>query len=58
MGADYDEGYAFGKNAAAAFNALYEERAYERGHGGYSGSFAEKPGMITFGKLPARVTGP
>lgn len=56
MGADTDTGYAIGKDLASAFQDLIDERAYYYGHGGYTGTFAETPGAIYVGQLPARVT--
>lgn len=56
MGADFDQGIAIGKTLDEAFHELHEERAWEYGHGGYTGTFAETPGAIEVGKLPARVT--
>jgi len=56
MGADIDEGLAIGKTLRQAFQALSEQRAWDRGHGGYTGSFAETPGATLVGELPARVT--
>ena len=37
---------ARGKNAKAAFNTAVEDARYEHGHGGYTGSIAEKSGFV------------
>jgi hypothetical protein len=42
MGAEQFTCYASGKNAKAAFNAATEDAAWECGHGGYTGTIAEK----------------
>ena len=42
MGADYFESYVTAKNAAEAFSEAREEALYMHGHGGYSGTIAEK----------------
>ena len=36
---------SYGKTPEQAFNAAYEQACYEFGHGGYTGSIAEKPGF-------------
>ena len=54
MGAEvfYDEGY--GNSAREVFNVLVEDACYEYGHGGYSGTIAEKP---SFTMIPFDVDG-
>lgn len=42
MGAALDSATVGGKSAALAFNQLVQDRQYSDGHGGYSGTFAEK----------------
>lgn len=45
MGATEFSCRAKGKTAAEAFNAAVEEAQYQDGHGGYTGTIAEKPGF-------------
>lgn len=55
MGAvDFTE-VATGKTVAEAFNAAREAATWEYGHGGYTGSIAEKDGVVMF-ELPARLS--
>lgn len=42
MGADNFDTYGFGKTARDAFNTACRDAAYEHGHGGYTGTIAEK----------------
>jgi len=42
MGADQFQNKARGKTAKEAFKSATEEARYESGHGGYSGTIAEK----------------
>jgi len=42
MGASEFITFATGKNANAAFNDAISSAAYEAGHGGYTGTIAEK----------------
>jgi hypothetical protein len=56
MGADQDQAFGVGKSARAAYDSIREERLYEYGHGGYSGTFAEEYSLVLIGTLPARVT--
>jgi len=57
MGAEYYEGVELSnKHAADAFAVLAEACAWESGHGGYTGTFAETPGCILMGKLPPRIS--
>jgi hypothetical protein len=42
MGAEQFVNYSLGKNAKDAFKSAKEVAQYERGHGGYSGTIAEK----------------
>lgn len=46
MGAETFVSYARGKTAKAAFKAAVEEAQYELGHGGYTGSIAEKDSFV------------
>lgn len=55
MGAWWFEDIAHGKTAGDAFVAAVEEARWENGHGGYTGTIAEKNGLLEF-DLPARVT--
>jgi hypothetical protein len=47
MGAQAFEVIAKGQTARIAFMAAVEAAAYEYGHGGYSGSLAEKSAFVT-----------
>lgn len=42
MGAEYFATTALGKDASAAFDAAVSQAQWEHGHGGYSGTIAEK----------------
>lgn len=44
MGAEQFVTYAKGSNMQDAFHSAHEEAAWEHGHGGYTGTIAEKPG--------------
>lgn len=57
MGADNFETYAFGKTPGEAFSAAVENAQYEHGHGGYSGTIAEKHDFVHL-TLPKGVTVP
>lgn len=46
MGADVFYSQATGRNAQEAFRAAKEEAYWEHGHGGYSGSIAEKGSFV------------
>jgi hypothetical protein len=48
MGADNFYVVRSGKSARDAFHAAVEEAAYEYGHGGYTGTIAEKYEFVTF----------
>lgn len=56
MGADYANGYGTGRTPDEAFREAHDEAAWECGHGGYTGTLAEKDSYIYFGRLPARMT--
>ena len=56
MGANWDDGVSVGKTAGKAFSRLTRDAAWEHGHGGYSGTMAEKCDFVMAGTLPARVT--
>jgi len=44
MGAALDSGHGVGKTFAEAWDDIVKRREFSDGHGGYSGTFAEKPG--------------
>lgn len=46
MGADTFYQYGNGDTAEQAFQNAYEDACYEYGHGGYSGSLAEKDSFV------------
>lgn len=46
---------AFGKTASEAFDRAHNQATYMHGHGGYSGTLAEKHGFVEFA-LPPRVS--
>lgn len=46
MGAETFIERARGKTAQAAFEAVSEQAAYEHGHGGYTGTIAEKSSFV------------
>ena len=46
MGADHFTDYATGKTVGEAFDKARRDAQYEYGHGGYTGSIAEKSGYI------------
>lgn len=48
MGATTFSTFALGKNAREAFRQAQEHARYEYGHGGYTGTIAEKPGFVLF----------
>ncbi len=52
MGATTFGNIGEGKTAQAAFNALVEQARYEHGHGGYTGTIAEKSKFVMI-SLPA-----
>lgn len=53
MGAERFEDVSTGKTASEAFLKARDEAAYEHGHGGYSGTIAEKDDFVLFD--PAEV---
>jgi hypothetical protein len=55
MGATTFFTYSHGRNVGEAFRQAQDEARYENGHGGYTGTIAEKPGAVTL-DLPPRVT--
>lgn len=57
MGANSFEANAYGKTPSEAFHAAREHAQWEHGHGGYSGTIAEK-GDFVHVLLPAGVTLP
>jgi hypothetical protein len=57
MGATNFSTIAVGKTADDAMKAARADALYWNGHGGYSGTIAEKHGCIEFA-LPAHVSGP
>ena len=52
MGAEDFSDVARGKDAQEAFRSAVEEAQYEYGHGGYTGSIAEKHGFIMVAREP------
>ena len=46
MGACNFETHAKGETAASAFRTAYDEAKYMHGHGGYTGTIAEKDGFV------------
>ena len=48
MGASEYKRVGKGKTAQAAFDRLVEKAQWEHGHGGYSGTIAEKHSMVEF----------
>ena len=52
MGAQEFNAMAEGKNASAAFNKAVSEGQDECGHGGYTGTIAEKHNFAMFTKTP------
>jgi len=52
MGADSFEDYGSGATVAEAFHAVVERALWEHGHGGYSGTIAEK-GQYALVNVPA-----
>lgn len=54
MGAEAFSVFAEGKDAHAAFKSAVEEAQYEHGHGGYSGTIAEKRRFVMIGSAPDR----
>lgn len=55
MGATTFSQHGLGKTPEAAFRAAQEHAAYMHGHGGYTGTLAEKGSYVLF-KLPPRCT--
>jgi hypothetical protein len=55
MGATNFQTYAFGKTLGEAFRSAQSDAMYWNGHGGYTGTIAEKPGAQLI-ILPPRVT--
>lgn len=55
MGAYEFRSFDANEDAAQAFSQAREEAAYQHGHGGYTGTIAEKPGYRIF-EVPAGVT--
>ena len=51
MGADIFYTFGSGKTAQEAFAAAREHEAWEHGHGGYTGSLAEKSDFTTIGTV-------
>lgn len=54
MGANDFETTALGRTPGEAFDAAHAEALYMDGHGGYTGTIAEKPGFTFFGTVPPR----
>jgi hypothetical protein len=56
MGAANFSSILVGKDLGQAFNEAVKSAQWEYGHGGYTGTIAEKDGYVNLGPLPARVT--
>ena len=56
MGAEYAEAIGLGRNVNEAFVAVVREAEYWNGHGGYTGSMAEKHEAVLCGTLPPRMS--
>ena len=56
MGAQFDTGIAEGDTLDKAFTKLVEEKCYYHGHGGYSGTLAEKNEVVEL-RVPAGFEG-
>lgn len=52
MGGTTFEHYVSGVDVKDAFKRAHEEATYEHGHGGYSGTIAEKPDFVVITKTP------
>lgn len=51
MGADQFSDIGLGKDANEAFRRIVEDARYMYGHGGYTGTIAEKDGFVNLGQL-------
>ena len=51
MGADNFMVVELGRDAEDAFNRAAESAAYDFGHAGYTGTIAEKPGLVYCGEI-------
>jgi hypothetical protein len=56
MGAWLDEGYGMGRTMLRAWDACHEQKVYDHGHAGYSGTLAEKGAAVSCGRVPPRLT--
>lgn len=56
MGACDFMNYSFGKTAQEAFSHCVQQAQYEHGHGGYSGTIAEKHDFVVLPKPPTRLS--
>lgn len=56
MGATDFRNELVGKDLKVEFQRAVEEALWEHGHGGYTGTIAEKDGYVYLGRLPARMT--
>ena len=56
MGADSFEAHGTGETIAQAFNQVVDNAQYEYGHGGYSGTIAEKSSYVLAGPPPDGFT--
>lgn len=54
MGAVLDQAYGAGTTSADAFRRMVDHALWEHGHGGYSGTMAEKHEAVYCCQLPAR----
>lgn len=56
MGAEYsDMNIGYGVTPADAFNSVVEDAEWQHGHGGYTGTMAEKGSFKLVGQLPPRM---
>ena len=59
MGAETFEIFGYGKTAREAFSAAREDAQYEHGHGGYTGTIAEKDSYVRIdlnAEIPRAIT--
>ena len=56
MGANTFLDFSYGKNMDEAFRRAVDQAQWEYGHGGYTGTIAEKYDCVDAGQLPARMS--
>ena len=54
MGADQFSSIGIARTPEVAFNQAHDQATWEYGHGGYSGTIAEKGSYVLLGKLGSR----